>query len=111
MYIKDTTTMPGPDRREFLKAGLLGISAAGLAGCQSTSVAHKAVKADKGLQITRIDRTTVKVPFRKVPARNMARELPHWKYSEIVEVHLQSGQPRRRLCRDPSRRSLWFRHV
>lgn len=91
MNIKDTTAMTGPDRREFLKAGLLGISAAGFAGCQSTSVAHKAVKADKGLQITRIDRTTVKVPFRKVPARNMARELPHWKYSEIVEVHLQSG--------------------
>lgn len=86
-----TKNSNNPDRREFLKAGLLGMTTVGFAGCQSTAVAHKTVKADKGLQITRIDRTTVKVPFRKVPARNMARELPHWKYSEIVEVHLQSG--------------------
>ena len=45
----------------------------------------------KHLQIERIERTTVKVPFREVPARNMARELPHWQYTEIVEVHLKSG--------------------
>jgi len=80
-----------PARREFLKAGLLGVTAVGLANCRLTSAPHKTVKADKGLRITRIDRTTVKVPFRKIPARNMARELPHWEYLEIVEVHLQSG--------------------
>ena len=35
--------------------------------------------------------TTVNVPFREVPARNMARELPHWSYFEIVEVRLRGG--------------------
>jgi len=80
------------DRREFLKTGLLGVTTIGLANCRMTSAGlSKSVKTDKRLQIVRIDRTTVKVPFRKIPARNMARELPHWEYSEIVEVHLQSG--------------------
>jgi galactonate dehydratase len=79
-------------RRGFLKAGLLGVTTAGLVDVsQPTAAANETVKADKPLQIVRIDRTTVKVPFRKIPARNMARELPHWEYSEIVEVHLQSG--------------------
>ena len=43
------------------------------------------------LRVEKIERTTVKVPYRDVPARNMARELPHWQYTEIVEVHLKSG--------------------
>lgn len=43
------------------------------------------------LEIERIDRIPVEVPFREVPARNMARELPHWRYFELVEVELASG--------------------
>lgn len=85
-HFKDTN---GPARREFLKAGVLGAAAVSLANCRTVPVSSS--KPDKRLQIVRIDRTTVKVPFRKIPARNMARELPHWEYSEIVEVHLQSG--------------------
>ena len=45
----------------------------------------------RDLTVTKIDRVTVKVPFRAVPKRNMARELPYWNYSEICTVHLQSG--------------------
>lgn len=43
------------------------------------------------LHVVRVERVTVKVPFREVPERNMARELPHWKYFEIFEVHLHGG--------------------
>ncbi len=39
----------------------------------------------------RVDRTTVRLPYREVPRRAMDRELPHWRYSEIFEVELQSG--------------------
>lgn len=38
-----------------------------------------------------VKRTTLKVPYRPVPARNMARELPHWQYTEICEVVLSGG--------------------
>ncbi len=34
---------------------------------------------------------TVEVPYREVPGRNMARELPHWRFSEIFTVTLRSG--------------------
>jgi galactonate dehydratase len=82
----------GLARRGFLKAGLFGLTTAGIIhSLQTKARGVEPVKADKHLQIVRIDRTTVEVPFRKIPARNMARELPHWQYSEIVEVHLQSG--------------------
>jgi L-alanine-DL-glutamate epimerase-like enolase superfamily enzyme len=42
--------------------------------------------------IERIERTTVALPYRNVPGRNMARELPHWVYSEIFRVQLKSGR-------------------
>ena len=31
------------------------------------------------------------VPFRDVPGRNLDRELPHWRYLEIIEVELDDG--------------------
>ena len=43
-------------------------------------------------QVASIERTTVKLDYRKIPARAMARELPHWRYGEICEVTLKSGQ-------------------
>lgn len=43
------------------------------------------------LTIERIDRTTVKVPFRDVPDRNMRRQLPHWQYLDVFEVELADG--------------------
>ncbi len=43
------------------------------------------------LTVDKVNRTTLKVPYRPVPARNMARELPHWQYTEICEVTLRSG--------------------
>ena len=75
-------------RRRFLRAGLVGALAQG--SCYARSAV--AAPATTDLTVTKIDRVTVKVPFRPVPARNMARELPHWKYSEICTVRLASGQ-------------------
>jgi len=91
MNFRHKKNSKGLNRRKFLKVGMLSATALGFPNCRSVSATRKTLKAEKGLQITRIDRTTVKVPFREIPARNMARELPHWEYSEIVEVHLQSG--------------------
>lgn len=77
-------------RRDFLKAGIAGAVIGGMSHsfCGQTAVA---LPRAGDLTITKIERITVEVPYREVPARNMARELPHWKYSEIFRVHLQSG--------------------
>ena len=47
--------------------------------------------SSRAFLIERIDRTTVRVPYREAPRRAMNRELPHWRYSEIVQVKLKSG--------------------
>jgi len=41
--------------------------------------------------VERVERYPVEVPFREVPGRNMARELPHWRWFEVVEVELADG--------------------
>jgi len=43
------------------------------------------------LEVKRVDRTWIKVPYREVPARNMLRELPHWTIFEISKVTLACG--------------------
>ncbi len=48
--------------------------------------------ASKHFHVQRIERTTVRVPYREIPRRAMDRELPHWRYSEIFQVHLGSGE-------------------
>ena len=82
-----TSPRCGLRRRRFLRAGLVGAVAHGALSARSAVAAPVATD----LTVTRIDRVTVKVPFRPVPARNMARELPHWKYAEICTVRLASG--------------------
>lgn len=41
--------------------------------------------------IERIDRTAIELPFRDGADRNMRRQLPHWKYFEIIELELGCG--------------------
>jgi len=79
-------TKPLP-RRRFLQAGLGAVAAGGML----RGIPTLAAPPSKDLTVTKIDRITVKVPYRPAPARNMARELPHWMYSEIFSVHLNSG--------------------
>jgi L-alanine-DL-glutamate epimerase-like enolase superfamily enzyme len=43
------------------------------------------------LEVVRVDRTTVEMPYREVHARNMHRQWPSWKYFEICELELACG--------------------
>ncbi|MCC6421162.1 MAG: mandelate racemase/muconate lactonizing enzyme family protein [Gemmataceae bacterium] len=74
-------------RRNILKGGLAGLAGLGLAGSGAAAPAA----AGRGLRVVRIERTTVQLQYRPVPGRNMARELPHWVWADVFEVHLQSG--------------------
>ncbi|RUL88708.1 mandelate racemase/muconate lactonizing enzyme family protein [Tautonia sociabilis] len=77
------------DRRRFLGASGLALAAT-LAGSGPRAwAARKARGAD--FRVEKIERTTVRLPFRETPGRAMAREIPHWDLFEICEVTLGSG--------------------
>ncbi|MEO1996306.1 MAG: enolase C-terminal domain-like protein, partial [Planctomycetaceae bacterium] len=95
-WLRQPDTRPSTRRGFLRRTGgcLLGYSALAATAIRPPSLcaaAGGALESQDHLKIKRIKRTTVRVPFRDVPARNMARELPHWEYSEIVEVELMSG--------------------
>ncbi len=77
--------MPLASRRAFL-----ALAATGLWARPAWSKPKPA--GGRACEIADIRRTTVKVPFRETPARNMDREIPHWRYAEIFEVTLHSGR-------------------
>ena len=77
-------------RRDLFKTGAIA-SSLFAANAVSNSVQAAPPVSSKHLAVKSIKRTTVKVPFREIPARNMDREIPHWRYSEIVEVELNCG--------------------
>jgi L-alanine-DL-glutamate epimerase-like enolase superfamily enzyme len=74
-------------RRDFLGGAGFGLAAA------AAPPPVRALQAADGRAFTieKIDLVTVKVPFRDVPARAMAREIPHWQYAEICEARLRCG--------------------
>ncbi|MBX6311834.1 MAG: dgoA protein [Isosphaeraceae bacterium] len=98
----DDAPIQGPGetlrRRDLLRGGALGLAAAGLVG-RSTGRSAAGESQDGGdrapaagdLTVDQIERIPVRVPFREVPARNMARELPHWEYFEVIRLRLRSG--------------------
>lgn len=77
-------------RRRFL-GQLAGTSGAAWFATRPGRVRAEASPLKRYAQIEEIKRTTVRLPYRPVPGRNMARELPHWAWSEIFEVRLKSG--------------------
>ena len=77
-------------RRNWLSTSLLAAAAAPL-GLRAQAPAAKPGRQEPGFRIKDIRRTTLSLPYRPVPARNMARELPHWVYCEICEVELANG--------------------
>ena len=83
-------------RRNWLLTASLA-AAAPLTGLDRLQPAARPGRTEPGFRIKHIQRTTVALPYRPVPARNMARELPHWVYSEICEVE---GQWNSRVWRD-----------
>ncbi len=54
--------------------------------------AAKMETSERFFRVTDVRRTTVKLEYRPIPRRNMDRELPHWRWTEICEVTLASGQ-------------------
>lgn len=78
-----------PTRRRFLRW---------LTGCMVGAAAYSdwwlrraLARHSRHLTVVNVDRVTLKVPFRPVPARAMAREIPHWQYTELCFVKLASG--------------------
>ncbi len=62
------------------------------AGFSRTSLrAAGSVASEKHFEITDVKRTTVKLEFRPTPRRNMDREIPHWRYTELCDVTLKCG--------------------
>ena len=78
-------------RRNWLLSSTATAALWTLTGCQSNRPTARPGSNEPGLRIKNIRRTTLALPYRPVPARNMARELPHWVYSEICEVELANG--------------------
>ena len=79
-------------RRDFSQAGLIGLSGLGLPLFANSGLLSSETQANANVfKIADITRTTVRVPYRETPRRAMDRELPHWRYSEIFEVELESG--------------------
>lgn len=82
-------------RRQFLKmataAAASTVAPIGHSAHLSASSVTQST-ASKHFHVQRIERTTVRVPYREIPRRAMDRELPHWRYSEIFQVHLGSGK-------------------
>lgn len=87
-----TTRMTGKlaSRRDFCKWISLAAASATLPVWTPPLLAQTV--SSKWLIIESIERTTLKVPFRDIPARAMAKEVPHWVYSEVVQVTLKSGK-------------------
>ncbi len=81
-----------PTRREFLGTAAAGV-AAFAAGCASQPKSESARRLDaRHFTVKLIDRVTARVSFRDTPRRSMDRELPHWRYTEILTVTLASGK-------------------
>ncbi|WP_435011617.1 mandelate racemase/muconate lactonizing enzyme family protein [Tundrisphaera lichenicola] len=79
-------------RRDLFRGAALGMASAGLT---VGPIGSRAASADEAkpvdLTIEELEVIPVRVPFREVPKRNMARELPHWDSFEVVRVRLRSG--------------------
>ena len=78
-------------RRRFLTTAACGLT--GLTALSRRQLrAAQASVSERFFEVESVDRTTVKLPFRPVPRRNMDREIPHWRFIEICDVKLKSGQ-------------------
>jgi L-alanine-DL-glutamate epimerase-like enolase superfamily enzyme len=83
-------------RRQFLArstVGALGLGMGLSVGAQRGWAAEALNRVGRRhFEVAKIDRTTVRIPYRDTPRRAMDRELPHWRYSEIFKVTLNSGK-------------------
>lgn len=77
-------------RRDFGKWSALAAAAATLPRWTPPALAQGV--SSEWLTIESVERVTLKVPFREIPERAMAKEIPHWAYPEVLQVKLKSGQ-------------------
>ena len=78
-------------RRNFFRAAGAATVLGGSGVSGSAVIAAPAIMGSPDVTVKKVDRTWINVPFRPVPARNMARELPHWTIFEICKVTLANG--------------------
>lgn len=79
-------------RREFWRQSVAAMGTGALSHYFGGDVfADNTADGEHPLTVQKVVRTSVRIPFRPVAGRNMARELPHWEYFDIFEVHLKSG--------------------
>ncbi|MFO0950084.1 MAG: mandelate racemase/muconate lactonizing enzyme family protein [Isosphaeraceae bacterium] len=84
------------NRRTLARAAAAGLAAGMLPSAPAaapapTPAAEPAAGEGPDLTVDELTVFPVRLPFRPVPERNMARELPHWAYFEVVRVRLKSG--------------------
>jgi galactonate dehydratase len=48
--------------------------------------------SSRHFEIVDVRRTAAKLEFRPTPRRHMDREIPHWRYTELCDVTLKSGE-------------------
>lgn len=70
---------------------LTEVVAAGFAAALWKPAVSWAATSSRWLEIEDVERTPVLLNYREIPARAMARELPHWRYFELIRVRLKSG--------------------
>jgi len=79
-------------RRRFLQQSAATMALLGLPSISRRAISNDGVAvSDRHYQVVDVKRTTAKLEFRPVPARNMDREIPHWRFTEFCEVKLRSG--------------------
>jgi L-alanine-DL-glutamate epimerase-like enolase superfamily enzyme len=78
------------NRRQFLASGVAGLSSLSVFSRQQLKAAQSSV-SERFFEVEAVERTTVRLPFRPVPRRNMDREIPHWRFIEVCDVKLKSG--------------------
>lgn len=81
---------PLPTRRQFLQHSAATLASAACFTFRP-SFTSAAMVSEQHFEIEDVKRTTIKLEYREVPRRNMDRELPHWRWTEICEVRLKSG--------------------
>lgn len=79
-------------RRLFLKRATgAAVITALCGGTRQALAAGSSVFSEQRFTVKNVKRTTVRLEYRETPRRSMDRELPHWRYGELCEVTLASG--------------------
>ena len=76
----------------MLGAAALSFPSLLVPGSQAQQLRERA-SSRRSFEVASVESTTLKVPYREIPNRAMSRELPHWKWTEILEVRVGMVKP------------------